>query len=153
MVSYQAPLSMGFPRQEYWSGLPFPSPGDLPVPGNKPGSPALQTDSLPPEPPGKSPVVVVIIIILFNIHLPAIDRQLHEVERISSVSFSSPQSLHMTGGKGSACNAGDLGLFPGSGRSPGGGNRTHSSILAWRIPWREEPGGLQSIASQRVLHD
>ena len=39
-VTYQAPLSMGFSRQEYWSGLPFPSPGDLPDPGIKPGSPA-----------------------------------------------------------------------------------------------------------------
>ena len=46
-VVCQAPLSMGFPRQESWSGLPFPSPGDLPDPGIKPGSPALQTDSLP----------------------------------------------------------------------------------------------------------
>ena len=45
----QASLSMGFPRQEYWSGLPFPSPGDLPDPGIKPGSPALQVDSLPSE--------------------------------------------------------------------------------------------------------
>ena len=62
-VACQAPLSMGFPRQEYWSGLPFPSPGDLPDPGIKPGSPALQADSLPPEPSGKSPVVVVIILI------------------------------------------------------------------------------------------
>ena len=52
-VACQAPLSMGFPRQEYWSGLPFPSPGDLPDPGIKPGSPALQADSLPPELPGK----------------------------------------------------------------------------------------------------
>ena len=52
-VPYQAPPSMGFSRQEYWSGLPFPSPGDLPNPGIKPGSPALQTDALPSEPPGK----------------------------------------------------------------------------------------------------
>ena len=44
---------MGFSRQEYWSGLPFPSPGDLPNPGIEPGSPALQTDALPSEPPGK----------------------------------------------------------------------------------------------------
>ena len=49
-VAYQAPWSMGFSRQEYWSGLPFPSPGDLPNPGIKPGSPALQTDALPSEP-------------------------------------------------------------------------------------------------------
>ena len=51
-VAYQALLSMGFSRQEYWSGLPFPSPGDLPDPGIKPRSPALQADALPSEPPG-----------------------------------------------------------------------------------------------------
>ena len=45
-VAHQAPLSMGFSRQEYWSGLPFPFPGDLPDPGIKPRSPALQADSL-----------------------------------------------------------------------------------------------------------
>ena len=50
---YQAPLSMGFSRQEYWSGLPFPFPGDLPDPGIEPGSPALQADALTSEPPGK----------------------------------------------------------------------------------------------------
>ena len=48
----QAPLFMKFSRQEYWSGLPFPSPGDLPDPGNELGSPALQADSLPTELPG-----------------------------------------------------------------------------------------------------
>ena len=49
----QAPLSMEFSRQEYWSGLPCPSSGDLPKPGIEPGSPTLQADSLPSEPPGK----------------------------------------------------------------------------------------------------
>ena len=52
-VAYQAPLSMGFFRQEFWSGLPFPSPGDLPDPGIEPGSPALQADALSSEPPRK----------------------------------------------------------------------------------------------------
>ena len=51
-VAYQAPPSMGFSRQEYWSGLPFPFPGDLPDPGIEPRSPALQAYSLPSEPPG-----------------------------------------------------------------------------------------------------
>ena len=51
-VAHQAPLSMGFSRQEYWSGLPFPSPGDLPDPGLEPRSPALQVDALTSEPPG-----------------------------------------------------------------------------------------------------
>ena len=60
-VAYQAPRSMGFSRQEYWNGLPFPSPGDLPNPGIKPGSPALQTDALPSEPLGKP-------ICIYNVH-------------------------------------------------------------------------------------
>ena len=49
---HQDPPSMGFSRQEYWSGLPFPSPGNLPDPGIEPRSPALLTDALPSEPPG-----------------------------------------------------------------------------------------------------
>ena len=52
-VAYQAPPSRGFSRQESWSGLPFPSPGDLPNPGMEPGSPTLQADALSSEPPGK----------------------------------------------------------------------------------------------------
>ena len=52
-VACQAPLSMGFSRQEYWSGLPFPPPGDLPNPGTEPRFPALQADSLPTELGGK----------------------------------------------------------------------------------------------------
>ena len=52
-VAYQAPPSMGFSWQEYWSGLPFPSPGDLPDPGIEPRSPALGADALTSEPPGK----------------------------------------------------------------------------------------------------
>ena len=52
-VAYQVRPSMGFSRQEYWSGLPFPSPGDLPDPGIEPRSPALQADALTSKPPGK----------------------------------------------------------------------------------------------------
>jgi len=55
--------------------------------------------------------------------------------------------------KESACNTGDLGLITGLGRSPEKGMATHSSILAWRIPWTEESGGLQSTGLQRVGHD
>ena len=51
-VAHQVPLSMGFPRQEYWSGLPFPSPGDFLDPGIESGSPLLWADALPSEPPG-----------------------------------------------------------------------------------------------------
>ena len=52
-VAYQAPPSMEFSRQVYWSGFPFPSPGGLPDPGIEPGSPASQADTLPSEPSGK----------------------------------------------------------------------------------------------------
>ena len=58
-VAYQAPPSMEFSRQEYWSGLPFPSPGYLPDPGIEPGSPTLQADALSSEPPGKPFLVLV----------------------------------------------------------------------------------------------
>ena len=89
-VSRQAPLSLEFSRQEYWSGLPFPSPGDLPDPGTEPGSPALQADSL------------------------------------QSLDQEDPLEKEMA---------------------------TCSSILAWRIPRTEEPGGLQSTGSQIVRDD
>ena len=56
-VAYQVSQSVEFSRQEYWSGLPFPSPGDLPNPGIEPGSPVLQADALPSEPPGKQIMV------------------------------------------------------------------------------------------------
>ena len=55
-VTPQAPLTMGSSRQEHWRGLPCPSPGDLPDPGIEPGSPALQAESLPSEPPAKLPL-------------------------------------------------------------------------------------------------
>ena len=55
--------------------------------------------------------------------------------------------------KASACNARDPGSIPGLGRSPGEGNGNPLHNLAWRIPWREEPGRLQSTGSQRVRHD
>ena len=58
---HQAPLSTEFSRQGYWSGLPFPSPGDLPDPGIEPGSPALQADSLPSEPLGKPKIALALV--------------------------------------------------------------------------------------------
>ena len=87
--------TMGFSRQEYWSVLPFPSPGDLPDSGMELGSPDLQADSLPSEPPG-------------NPHL--------HVDIYTKLGIGSSEV------KASACNAGDLGLIPGLGRSPGEGN-------------------------------
>ena len=58
-AAHQAPLSMRFSRQGYWSRLPFPSPGDLLDPGNEPRSPALQADTLPSEPPGKPHINII----------------------------------------------------------------------------------------------
>ena len=62
-VAHQALPSMGFSRQEYWSGLPFPSPGDLPDPGIELRSPTMQADALTSEPPGK-PIKVKDLIFL-----------------------------------------------------------------------------------------
>ena len=59
-VAYEAPPSMGFSRQECWSGLSFPSPGDFPDPGIEPGSPALQADALPSEPSVGQTIFIVI---------------------------------------------------------------------------------------------
>ena len=67
-IAFQAALSMGFSRQEYWSRLPFPSPGDLPDPGIEPRSPALQADALTSEPPGMHCVIYVFILILVSLH-------------------------------------------------------------------------------------
>ena len=61
--------------------------------------------------------------------------------------------IHAFPGGSVVKNIGDTCLIPGYGRSPGGDLATHSSILAWKIPWTREPGGLQSIESQRVRHD
>ena len=58
--AHWTPLSMGFPRQKCWSGLPFPSPGDLPDPAIEPRSPELQADTLPSEPPGKLLSIIVV---------------------------------------------------------------------------------------------
>ena len=65
-VTYKASPSMRFSRQEYWSGLPFPSPGDLPDPGIKPGSPALEADALTSEPPGKPHTEVGLLLLPFQ---------------------------------------------------------------------------------------
>ena len=70
-VAHQTPLSTGFSRQEYWIGLPFPSPGDLPDPGTKPRSPTLQADSLPTELGGKPSLQYLILQSHFYIIFPA----------------------------------------------------------------------------------
>ena len=93
-IAHQHPLSMGFPRQEYWNGLSFPSPGDLPDPGIEPESLLHWQDSLP----------------LSHLGRPNKGLLDHGGFPCSSV------------GKASACNVGDLGSIPELGRSPGEGN-------------------------------
>ena len=126
-VAYQAPPSMEFSRQEYWSGLPFPSPGDLPDPGIKPRSPALQADALPSEVPGK-----YIIILDMKRDSAILPTWLKRVEN----------SVGSSDSKESACNVGDLDSFPGLHRSPGGGhgNPLQNSCL-------ENSHGPRSLAS------
>ena len=110
-VAHQASLSMGFSRQEYWRGLPCPPLEDLPNPGIEPRflrSPALA---------GRFFTTSAI--------WEALDKGL--VSRVWGSSGGSD-------GKESACSVGDLGLIPGFRRSPGGGQATHTSMLARRIP-------------------
>ena len=95
-VAYQAPMSMGFPRQECWSGLPFPSPGGLPDPGTKPASAAWQAGSSP----------------LSHVGSP----------RAFWVILNASWLPWWLNGKESACNAGGHDSIPGLGRSPGEGN-------------------------------
>ena len=87
-LALQAPLFIQFSRQEYWSGLPFPSPGDLPNPGIEPGSPTLQADSLPSEPPGKP--------INYNIHHRWLSLTVRFFySKIEPISNNVPQTIHI----------------------------------------------------------
>ena len=111
-VALQAPPSLGFSRQEYWSGLPFPSPGDLLDPGIEFRSPALPPHGLP----ARTSLVAQTVK-----HLPAMRET-----QFQSLGGEDPLEKEVV---------------------------THSSILAWKIPWTEETGRLQSMGSQRVGHD
>ena len=114
-VAHQAPLSMEFSRKEYWSGLPFPPPGDLPDPrirAASPVSPVLQVDSLPQCFPGGAR------------------------------------------GKEPTCQCRRRkrhGFNPWVRKVPWRRAWQPTPVLAWRIPWTEEPGGLRSIRSQTVI--
>ena len=110
-VAYQAPPAMRFSRQEYWSGLPFPSPGDLPNPEIEARSPAVEAEAL----------TSASLVAQRLKCLPAM-----RDTWVRSLGGEDPLEKEMA---------------------------THSSILAWRIPWTEEPGGLQSTGWQRVGHD
>ena len=121
---------MGFSRQEYWSGLPLPSPGDLPHPGTEPESPALQVVSLPPESLGKP--------------------HMHIFRSILIYSFPGGSV-----GKESAFNPRDSGSVPGSGTSPGEGNGNplqypYLGNLMDRRAWRATVHGVSRVRHKLV---
>ena len=134
---HQAPLSMGFPRQEYWRGFPFPSPEDLPNPGIKPAYPALAGGIFTTKPPGK-PLSGMYFVL--NQNLMKISIPLTRVWFWFFPPSSFPVFLCLIP---LAFLSVLIALF----------SKTHSRILAWRIPQTEEHGGLQSIGSQRVGHN
>ena len=118
---------MEFSRQEYWSGLPCPPPGDLPNPGIKPVPPALAGGLFTTEPPGKPSTQEVYLI---KTWLEGLSKQFLAKDFfpvvIQSFDWEDPLEVEMA---------------------------THSSILAWETPWTEEPGGLQSVGLQRVIYN
>ena len=144
-VVHQAPLSMGFSRQEHWSGLPFTLPGDssqhkitlcliFPITGIKPApavSPALASRFFTTSTTWEAPSWI-------RGALNPMDGVLRKERQIQDTQKERPHQ------------GGDRGSIPGPLEE---GVSTHSSVLAWRIPWTEEPGGLQSKGLQRVTHD
>ena len=124
-VAYQALLSMGFFRQEYWSGLPLPSPGDLPHPRIEPGSPALQADALPSEPPGKS-----------NTH-----QDTREAWNKSSLRQFLSFIMEMSHHPNFSSNLIQIAIFPQFGFTKILGNDTYHIILIVSIEFDGFPGG------------
>ena len=156
-VAHQAPLCMEFSGQKYWSGLPCPPPGDLPNPGIKPRSLALQEDSLPSEPPGKLPCVCMCVCVYIYTHIygrrkwqptpvflpgeshgqrsladysPWGCKELDMTERLTHTHTHTHMTLVVKNVTASAGDIRDLGSIPGLARSPGGEHGTHSNILA-----------------------
>ena len=147
---------MEFSRQEYWSGLPFSSPGDLPNLRVKPWSSALQTDSLPSELSGKpSTEVLYSRTLLFIYSVYWVDQNVHSGFSVWSYGKPEPTRASLVAQmvenlpavqKTRVWSLGQEGPLEKE-------MANHSSILAWRIPQTEEPDGLQSMGLQRVRHD
>ena len=121
-VARQAPPSMGFSRQECWSGLPFPSPGELPNPGIEAWSPILQEVCCTA---GRFFTGTKEAALLLQVNIMAC---LREIARAAHLWRTVRKWMEKA-------------------------MAAHSSTLAWKIPWTEEPGGLQSMGSLRVEHD
>ena len=137
-VAHQAPLSLGFSRQEYWSGLPFPSPGDLPDPGIELRSPTLQADALTSAPPR-----ALIPFVRFRPQGTITSQRLR---------FLLPSHWGFGDGsavKNSPANAGDAGSIPELGRSPGEGNGSPLQYSCLENPM-DRGASLQSMESQKT---
>ena len=157
-AAHQAPLSAEILQARALGAAPCPPPGEPPSPGNKPPSPTLQADSSPSDParkpkntavgglsaqPGNGTGVSSLQADSLPGGLPGSPLRVHHCLYKSSLYF--PGFPGGSDSKASACSAGDPGLIPGPGRPPGEGNGTHSSPLAWKIPWTEGPARLQSM--------
>ena len=142
-TAYQALLSMGFSRQEYWSGVPSPSPSSSPYSFLKEQLHLFKDRS--------------ILFLTLTITISFLSCQMNNTRNIIGRDYeycwASQVALVLKNPPTNAADRRDVGSIPGSGKSHGGGMATHSSILAWRIPWTEEPGGLQSMGLQIVGHD
>ena len=148
-VARQAPLLMEFSRQEYWGGLPFPSLGDLPDPGIKPTSPSLAGKFFITVPPGRpqgilrgqlqsrpnAPPLCHLVLLICEQILRVVSGETEGWWRLPNIQLYSKEEYKFKRGKMSSSMA------------------PHSSTLAWKIPWTEEPGRLQSLGLLRVRHD
>ena len=116
-LARQSPLSMGFSRQEYWSGLLFPSLRDLPYPRIEPRSPALQANALTSEPPGNIYICICFYTVIWASLVAQLVKHLPAMQEtpVWFLGWEDPLEKEMA---------------------------THSSILAWKTPWMEEPGRL-----------
>ena len=131
-AAHQAPPSIEFSRQEYWSGLPFPTPGDLSDPGLEPAFLHLLH--------GRQ--ILYHWATFYNALLKGFNKTFVQLYLASLM--AQQQRIH-------TCNAGDtgnVGSISGSGRSLGEGNGNPLQYFAWEISWAEEPGSLQSMGSQ-----
>ena len=131
IVARQAPLSTGFPRKEYGTGLPFPSPRDLPNPEIKPASPALAFGLFTTQPPGKQNMRQYKYSLIISSHRLI---SIFNIKTFNSFGmYFNVEYKGFPGGsddKESACNVGDLDLIPGLGRSPGENSDLSSVIKA-----------------------
>ena len=136
-VAHQAPLSVGFPRQEYWRGLPFPSPGDLPNTGIQPMSPAFAKQILYHCTTREAPSLYAWVAVKYihaYIYMKHGGLEFCRLDLTLGLHFSAVQETWVQ----SLSQEDPLEK----------GMATHSNLLPWRIPWTEGPGGLQSMGSQ-----